>query len=461
MEYGLFQEQTQKLVMTTQMKQAIEILQYSNQELNDYLLKAAEANPLLEVEAAGEPLQAADFLRSRGDRRKAQTVRREQTGAMTAIEQLARAEDSAVDWLETQLSLLKLPEEVLRVAKFLVGSLDESGYLKESDAAVASFLNVSEAIVQTARQALQECDPPGIGARDLRECLLLQVPYVPESVPEPVRKLVRVLINQHLQEVAAGKLSALAKRLKVSVDQIQAAVDQIKHLNPRPGLELQLTKTEYVTPDVIVAKENGRWVVLTNEYANAKVRLDQDYYAMLKGGQQGRDFAAETETAGHYLASRYQAAKWLMRCLDQRRLTLHRVAEAIVSSQSAYFDLGPQALRPMTLRQIAESLGVHESTVSRATRGKYMQTPRGVIEMKYFFSAEVAGNTGVVSATSAKYLIQELIREEDPRSPLSDEALVAQLRTQGVRISRRTVAKYREELRILPSWRRKRFDVGS
>lgn len=454
MEYGLFQEQTQRLVMTTQMKQAIEILQYSNHELSEYLLEAAEKNPLLEVESVAEPVLAADFLRSRLDSRRVHSKRSEQTGSMTVIEQLARAEVTPTEWLEGQLNFLSLPLEVLQTAKFLVGSLDESGYLRESDELVAGLLQVSEPTVQQAREALQQCEPTGIGARDLRECLLLQVSLLPETY----RDLGGLLIQNHLEEIASGKLSGLAKRLKVSVEDVQATVDAIKRLNPRPGLHLQINQTEYVVPDVVVQQVEGEWLVVTNESALAQVRLNREYSAMLPGSKTPlRHPGAHSD----YLASKFQSAKWLMRCLEQRRLTLHRVAEAIVSTQTGFFDHGPQALKPLTLHQIAEELGIHESTVSRAVRGKYMQTPRGVVELKYFFSAEVAGNTGARSATSAKYLIQKLVREEDPGRPLSDEALVASLTEQGVRISRRTVAKYREELRILPSWRRKRFDVGS
>lgn len=459
MEYGLFQEQTQKLVMTTQMKQAIEILQFSNQELNEYLVEAAEKNPLLDVQTPVQLVRGADGLRSPRHPRTVHSKRGEGTGAMTVIEQMASAEVSPIESLEAQLGFLRLREEVLQVAKFLVGSLDESGYLRETDATVAALMRVGEGVVEEARQALQQCDPPGIGARDLRECLLLQVPLLPEED----QSLASRLIERHLEDVAAGKLGQLAKRLKVSVLEVQAAVDQIKKLNPRPGLGLQIAKTQYIVPDVLVVQDNGEWVVAMNDTAYAKVQFNPEYYRMFKAAQRDRlvslPQAANRAAAESYLTNRFQAAKWLMRCLEQRQATLFRVAQAIVSLQSEYFEFGPQAIKPLTLRQIAEGLGVHESTVSRATRGKYMQTPRGVIEMKYFFSAEVSGDGGGVSATSAKYLISQLIRDENPLQPLSDEALVSGLLNHGVRISRRTVAKYRDELGLLPSWRRKRFDV--
>ena len=440
--------------MTTQMKQAIEILQFSNYELNDYLAEAVESNPLLELAPVREATVSAEILRSRMNGGALRRGGTDSPGASSVIEQTASYEITLMEWLESQLNLRNLPAQTLQITRFLIGSIDESGYLRESSEAVADLLEVSVQEVDEAVAVVQECDPPGIGARDLRECLLLQIMQVPDAE----RDLVRRLIESFLEDVASGKLINIARRLKVPVEQVQAAVDQLRRLNPRPGLGFQHGNAPYVIPDVVVKQVEDAWVVMTNESSYTPIAFNPGYRRFIQAKEAAQTSGADAQ---HYLTDKLHAARWLMRCLEQRRMTLYRVAEAIVTAQTAFFEHGPQAMKPLTLRQIADELGVHESTVSRATRGKYMQTPRGVVEMKYFFSAEVSGPTGAVSARSAKHIIQSLVRAEDTAHPLSDEALVSQLLEQGVRISRRTVAKYREELDIPPSWRRRRFDVGS
>ncbi|WP_029422829.1 RNA polymerase factor sigma-54 [Alicyclobacillus macrosporangiidus] len=437
--YGLYQEQMQRLVMTQQMKQAIELLQCNALELVEKLAELADSNPLAEVEPPPALWQEPWWRTAPG----AGGVRRDAAGV--PFEQVVAAEDTLSQALVRQLRLMPAPRHILRCAEYLAGCLDESGYLREPEDALCEVLGVPREVFDEALALLQSCDPPGIGARHLRECLRLQL----DRVPAGRREMVRILIDHHLEAVAAGKLAAIAKQLHTSPAEVQAAVDELRRLNPRPGYAYKAGRPEYVVPDLLVRRDGSRYIVLHNDHAEPSLRISPHYHRMLA--------RAEDEETRQYLVKKLHAVQWFARCLEQRRVTLYRVGEAIVEYQRAFFDHGVAALRPLTLRQVGEALGLHESTISRATRGKYMLTPRGLFEMKYFFTAEVAAAGGSTSAGAVKFAIRRLIDTEDPQRPLSDEALARRLQDEGMYISRRTVAKYREEMQIPPSWRRRRF----
>lgn len=443
--YQLHQEQTQRLVMTTQMKQAIELLQCSSLELSQYIADWVDGNPCADYEPIVRPLQDAWEMRVPPARTPRPLVTGSAQGSL-ALEQIVPCEITLLDGVEAQLRLIRAGQGVIHTAHYLLGCLDENGYLRESMADVCVRLGVAEATFDEALHVLQSCDPPGIGARDLAECLRLQLDFVDLAV----RPLVGRLIDHHLKEVADGKLPVIAKRLKVPVSAVQSAVDALRRLNPRPGFACGSARTEYVIPDVIVRCVGSDYVVLSNENAQPMLTINYNYQRLLR-------LRPDAETRD-YLQEKFQSAEWLVRCLEQRRLTLYRVAEAIVAHQSDFFQRGPIAMKPLTLRRIADKVNLHESTVSRATRGKYMLTPRGLFEMKYFFTAELQADVGVTSAQVAKQEIQVSIDAEDSGHPLSDEALTQALSNRGIHISRRTVAKYREELKIPPSWRRRRFE---
>jgi RNA polymerase sigma-54 factor len=437
--YVLQQEQSQKLLMTPQMKLAIELLQYSGTELVDYVLDALADNPVVDIElpkfAASLPWQ---------NRASASYTGESGASRQHALEQMTAAERPMYDELASQLRCMCLSPDVLRVALYLVGSLDENGYLSEPVEDVARLLGTSVEQVETALGFVQQCDPKGIGARDLKECLLLQI----DVVPLEERALTAQIIESYLSEVATGKFNKIAKLCKTSVESVQRAVHQLKRLNPRPGLQLAHGYSPLVLPDVVVRNVGGEYVVLTNEQALPRLCIRPEYREWLE--------RADAETTS-YLVKKLQAAEWVARCLEQRRLTLYRVAEAITQVQRNFLDGGVSQLKPLTLRQIAERIGVHESTVSRAIRGKYMLTPHGLFDMKFFFTAELASEDGGTSAQAAKHEIRKIIAEEDRQKPLSDEAVASLLQRRGIHISRRTVAKYREEMNIAPSWRRKQF----
>lgn len=444
MGYGLYQEQVQRLLMTQQMRQAITVLQCSAVELDQYVQDEMSDNPLAEV----QPVSTQWLLPWTGTRigsvrsTRARTVRGDRQAP--PLEQVVESPQERAAYLEEQIRLNFCADEISEVAVVLIGELDEQGYLREADEELAGWLGVPVCTVTAAVERLQDCEPSGIAARNLQQCLRLQL----HRVPEPQRAMVAQVIELGLDDIAAGRLANLARRLRVTTIQLQDAVDALRKLNPRPGLSSWGDRPAYIIPDVVVEQVGDRYVVITNDAAQPSIHMDAAYRRYLA--------ASDPETK-QYLAHKVQSIHWLVRCLEQRRMTLHRVAEALISTQGEFFRDGPGALRPLTLRQVAQTLGLHESTISRATRNKYMQTPRGVVEMKYFFSAEIASQSGSHSAQSAKHAIRTLIHAEDAAVPLSDEVIRERLETDGIYLSRRTVAKYREAMGIAPSNRRRRF----
>ncbi len=437
--FALQQEQSQKLLMTTQMKQAIELLQCASVDLIGHLETFVADNPCVDLELPAD-------LRHLLMQSKNSVVHRrtpvERTQGLP-IENIVPSEPSLYEEVTSQLRMMAIPSPLLHVSQYIVGCLDESGFLREREQDIADALGVCVETVGEALHWVQMCHPKGIGARNLQECLLLQL----DDVSEDLRGLVETIVRNHLTDVAAGKIAHIAKVLKHTPAEVQSAVDALKQLNPRPGLQYGYEQPAHVIPDVIVERVEGDYVVRTNDGAEPKLNIHRGYANWHQMDSEVRQ----------YVLKKMQAAQWLVRCLEQRRMTLYKVAEVIVDVQRGFLDHGRAHLKPLTLRQVADIAGVHESTVSRATRGKYMATPRGTFEMKYFFTAELHGSAGSTSAAAAKFEIQRLVEREDETCPLSDDAIARTLQRQGIQISRRTVAKYREELNIAPSWRRRRF----
>ncbi|MCL6516719.1 hypothetical protein, partial [Alicyclobacillus sp.] len=310
--YGLYQEQVQRLVMTQQMKQAIELLQCNTLELSEKLLELADTNPLAEVEPARGLTQDPWWQAAPRTGR----VRTDAKGF--PLEQVVAAEETLQEAVVRQLRLMPSPPLVVRCAEYLAACLDESGYLREPEEALCEALGVDEAVLAQAVALLQSCDPPGIGARDLRECLRLQLSLVPEAQ----RALVGLLIDEHLDAVASGKWTLVARRLHVTPAEVQAAVDALRRLNPRPGYAYKPGRPEYVVPDLVVRHDGGRYIVLHNDHAEPTLRVSPHYHRML--------VHTEDEDTRQYLMKKLHAVQWFARCLEQRRLTLYRVGEAIV-----------------------------------------------------------------------------------------------------------------------------------
>ncbi len=468
--------QTQRMIMTPMLQQAISLLQLSRLELVQELRQQMEQNPVLEevLEETVEPqlsqeqespeperTEAEQAEETRADRiddfdwdsylQDASDYRpqipREEIERFDAEVQLTKPH-SLMDHLLFQLHLSTSDPELLRVGTLVIGNLDESGYLKEPLEAVAAAAGVGLPRLDETLRLVQSFEPTGVGARDLRECLLLQLESRPDQHP-----LAKELISAHLAELEGRQWEKLAGTLGVPVKEIQAAVEYITTLEPKPGRTFGTEDPRYITPDVYIVKVDDRFVVVLNDDGLPRLRVSPYYRAILanKTGN-GREVR-------EYLESRMRSALWLIRSIEQRQRTMFKVAESLVKFQRRFLEEGITALRPLTLKEVAEDIGMHESTVSRVTTNKYVHTPQGLFELKYFFHRGVPATSGeAVSSRKVKDLIHKLLTVEDSGRPLSDQKIVEILRQEhGVEIARRTVAKYRSQLRIPSSSRRKRY----
>lgn len=374
--------------------------------------------------------------------------RRAEDGELSALDLMA-VETSLNDHLHGQLNVLPLSPRDLLLARTVVESLDDDGYLRtplEELIDVAGLDPVADLQeMQIALKRVQSLDPAGVGARDVGECLRLQLPAI---VCPDMRALAQAIVTDHLPTLAARDLATLARKLGEPVARIEAVCDRIRRLDPRPGWRIGSSQVPYVVPDVIVKKVRGQWAVQLNPAIVPKVRLNQVYAKL---------FQRHRTPANSELGAHLQEARWTLRNVEQRFSTILDVAEAIVRRQQAFLDYGPMAMKPLGLKEIAEEVGIHESTVSRVTNNKYMATPVGVLELKYFFSrAMISANGSACSGTAIRGLIKDIIEAENPEQPLSDAEITRQLAQQGLVVARRTVTKYRQMLKIEAVDRRRR-----
>jgi len=358
--------------------------------------------------------------------------------------QIAASAPSLRVHLLSQLSLTNLSDRDRRLVTLLIDSLDDDGYLAQDLPELLSLLPQELAIepeeLQIALRHLQNCEPAGVGARTLSECLELQLNTMPECTP--LRDQALEIVKGHLSSLAARDFSKLKKVLRCDDDCLRAVQKLIIGLNPKPGRNFSSEETRYVVPDVIVRKNKSVWVASLNPDAMPKLRVNRLYADILSRNR---------NSGSQQLASQLQEAKWLIKNVQQRFDTILRVSQAIVDRQRHFFEHGEVAMRPLVLREIAEALDLHESTVSRVTTQKFMHTPRGIFELKYFFGSHVTTDTGgAASSTAIRALIKQLVNAENPRKPLSDSQISDILGQQGIVVARRTVAKYRESLQILP-----------
>jgi RNA polymerase sigma-54 factor len=354
------------------------------------------------------------------------------------------AASSLRDHLNAQLALLNLPLRDRQIVAALIDALDEDGYLTTSLEELLELLpeelEFDADELSIALKRLQNMEPAGVGARDAAECLALQLKALPEA--KPLRAEALRLVQNHLPLLAARDFGKLKRLLHCDDACLRSMRTLIMSLNPRPGAGFSKAEANYVIPDVVVRKSRGRWLAALNEAAMPKLRLNRIYADILTRNR---------ESSNQQLAAQLQEAKWLIRNVQQRFETILRVSQAIVDRQRHFFEHGEVAMRPMVLREIAEILGLHESTISRVTTQKYMLTPRGTYELKYFFGSHVATDTGgAASATAIRALIKQLIGAEDPKAPLTDSRIADLLSDQGILVARRTIAKYREALQIPP-----------
>jgi RNA polymerase sigma-54 factor len=467
---------SQRLVMTPSLQQAIKLLQMSKLELQEVLTQEMVENPLLEEEqeeapgpeeareAAAEAAAAPTPPETAAPKEKdsfeeidfdsyfedyldsAYNPRQYEESEAVPLENTLSSPPGLQEYLSWQLSMSDAPAPVRDIATYLIGNIDEDGYLRVTRDEVRAAGFAKEEETDAALALVRSFDPPGICASDLPDCLMLQIRSI--GIENP---LIEKIITEHWPEFLNRQFAPLARTLGVGMSQLQAVVEIIKNLEPKPGRKYSTERTIYVEPDVAVRKIGDEYVIQLNEDGLPKLRISAAYRRMLRGGN-----GAIGEEAATYLKDKMRSAVWLIKSLDQRQRTIYKVADSIVRHQRAFLDNGIEHLRPLVLRDVANDIGMHESTVSRVVSNKYIHTPRGIFPMKYFFHSGIDSSTGDdVSSLSIKSKIARIIGAEDARRPHSDARIMQRLRAEGIQIARRTVAKYREELRIPSSSQRK------
>ncbi|MCU0766591.1 MAG: RNA polymerase factor sigma-54 [Gammaproteobacteria bacterium] len=492
---------TQHLTMTPQLQQAIRLLQLSTLDLKQEIQEALESNPLLETaeegdfreqvrgkaETAAEPTEAApahedDY--SSDEREYGGETEPEVAATPTDLPQdlpvdsawediyepvlpagsggagddegadiysQRAAGQTLCDHLEWQLNLTPFNETDRAIASAIVDAINEDGYLTQSVEEIrAAFedpdIGVEE--VEAVLHRIQNFDPPGVGARDPRECLLIQLRQLPAGTPHRARAL--ELVQEHFDLLASQDQAQIRRRMKLDEGELSGIIHLIRSLSPRPGALVAAPEPQYVEPDVFVFKRGGAWRVELNPEATPRLRVNADYASLIR--------RADNSLDNQFLKNHLQEARWFIKSLKSRNETLLRVATKIVEFQRGFLEHGDEAMRPLVLRDIADALGMHESTISRVTTQKYMYTPRGTLEFKYFFSSHVSTAAGgEASATAIRALIKKLVAAERPDKPLSDSKIAEILQDQGIEVARRTIAKYREAMAIPPSNERKRL----
>ena len=444
--YDLTIEQTQKLALTPELIQAIQILQFSNQELDSYVQEQVLINPV--IETAGEkpaeefelpdPERVTDSYRGEYRREEKQQY---------PYEQHAANDVTLVEHLMFQLQFAPLCEAQRKTGKHIIESLDDNGYLTQSRQELAAGLGLEPGEIEKVLDVIHTFDPAGVGAEDLSECLIVQL-----AAQDRLTELKQRVISDFLEDMASNRLAVIAKKLGADTEQIQKIADEIRTLDPKPGRAFaSQDETRYITPDVFVEKEDGEYHVIINEGSVPHLMVSSYYRQVLRESANDRNLA-------EYLNDRINTANWLIKSIEQRKQTIYNVVSAVVRHQRDFFEYGPKHIKPMTLRQIAEDVGIHESTVSRSINGKYMQSPRGVFEIKYFFTSGVSAGGGEgMSSNAVKSIIREMVEKEDSKKPCSDQYMADRMQADGINISRRTVAKYREEMGIPSSQKRKRY----
>ena len=476
MKHSLQLKLSQHLTLTPQLQQSIRLLQLSTVELNQELERYLAENPLLEradLASNEEPLtpapnaplpeaqsQPAEEAREEqptltedhgfGDEHSPTPASRRDDDERDDFTQFAASEPTLHEHLMQQITLTGLTPRDKLIAEFVIGHLDEDGYLKQDleelrQAAIAAMSDVEIEELQIALRHVQNLEPTGVGARDVAECLELQLKAMPATTPH--RDTAITLVTRHLDVLAARDFNRLKRLLAVTEDELRDVRALILTLDPKPGRAFGGGDVRYVVPDVVVRKINGRWNASLNRDAMPRLRINKMYADILQ---------ASRENGGKHLAGQLQEARWLIKNVQQRFDTILRVTQSIVDRQKNFFEHGEVAMRPLVLREIAEAVGLHESTISRVTTQKYMLTPRGIFELKYFFGSHVSTDTGgACSATAIRALIKQLVAAEDGRKPLSDHRISDILAQQGIQVARRTVAKYREAMNIQPANLRK------
>ncbi|HBA8671249.1 RNA polymerase factor sigma-54 [Escherichia coli] len=476
MKQGLQLRLSQQLAMTPQLQQAIRLLQLSTQELQQELQQALESNPLLEQidtheeidtreTQDSETLDTADALEQKEMPEELpldaswDTIYTAGTPSGTSGDYIddelpvyqGETTQTLQDYLMWQVELTPFSDTDRAIATSIVDAVDDTGYLTVPLEDILESMGDEEIDideVEAVLKRIQRFDPVGVAAKDLRDCLLIQLSQFDKTTPW--LEEARLIISDHLDLLANHDFRTLMRVTRLKEDVLKEAVNLIQSLDPRPGQSIQTGEPEYVIPDVLVRKHNGHWTVELNSDSIPRLQINQHYASMCNNARNDGD--------SQFIRSNLQDAKWLIKSLESRNDTLLRVSRCIVEQQQAFFEQGEEYMKPMVLADIAQAVEMHESTISRVTTQKYLHSPRGIFELKYFFSSHV--NTeggGEASSTAIRALVKKLIAAENPAKPLSDSKLTSLLSEQGIMVARRTVAKYRESLSIPPSNQRKQL----
>ena len=441
--------QSQKLILTTQLKQSLAILNMSRLEVEEEIRKESESNPLLEAEKNEEGIDWEKYIKHM----ESVNIRQDKNDAPYSsenavdFENMIRSTSNLYDYLIDELKYFKLTFEEKRICKYIIDSLDEDGYLRINDKEIYDELRVDASLFRRCLDIVQQLDPPGIGARNISECLILQLERMGIS-----NNIVENIIMNDLELIGRNKLKDIAKKYKISIEKCKEAIEIIRHLDPKPGRACSNDKCVYVQPDVIVDKIDGKYIVHTNEKDVYNIKINDFYRNMMTDKDSDKE-------AKDFIKDRLNSAATLIKNIESRKSTILRIAEAIIDEQQEFIQKGEKYIKPMKMKDIADKLEIHESTVSRGVNGKYMLTPFGLYEFKFFFNAALETDNSSEGASSAgiKRDIKDIIDGENKKKPLSDDAISKMLKEKGVSVARRTVAKYREEMGIPSSSRRKEF----
>lgn len=474
----------QQLAMTPQLQQAIRLLQLSTLDLQQEIQEALDSNPLLEVEENSDEPSSEESSHNEEKEPTVEVAEPEVKDSSELIEKseisndleidttwddvysantgstgIALDDDTPVyqgettqslyDYLIWQLDLTPFSETDRTIALTLIDAIDDYGYLTISTQDILeSFDNEEIEIeeIEAVRKRIQQFDPLGVASINLQDCLLLQLATYPEDTPWLAEA--KLVLTNHIDQLGNRDYKLIIKETKLKEAELREVLKLIQQLDPRPGSRIASEHAEYVIPDVSVFKDHGKWVVTINPDSIPRLKVNQQYAALGKG----------SSPDSQYIRSNLQEAKWLIKSLESRNETLLKVAKCIVEHQRDFFEYGEEAMKPMVLNDVALAVDMHESTISRVTTQKYMHTPRGIFELKYFFSSHVStDNGGECSSTAIRALIKKLVAAENSAKPLSDSKIAALLADQGIQVARRTIAKYRESLGIAPSSQRKRL----
>ncbi len=452
--YNLQLEQTQKLIMTPELRQAIQLLQFNSLELNEYLSKELEENPMLELESPVREIEAIEI-----DKKEPDIDWKEYFEKYDDISYKPQVDKNVKDFnleaftsytpslrehLLFQLGLAKTKKSEYKIGEYIIQNIDNNGYLIASMDEIAKMTDSTPEKGSKVLEIIQGFEPTGVGARNLKECLCLQI----RGDDPPI---IKELIENYLEDIAYNRLHKIAKENDLEINIVQDACDYIRSLEPKPGRAFMGNSddTKYIIPDATILLIDGEYVIQVNDYTGPRLNINNFYKNLIKDG-------SDIKTS-EFLQEKFNSAMWIIRSIEQRRQTIYKVVESILKFQIEFFRKGEKALVPLTLKEIAEDIDMHESTISRATNGKYVQTPRGLFELKYFFSAGLSSFGGEVSSTCVKATIKELIDKEDSKKPLSDQQISKMIEQKGTKVSRRTIAKYRDELNIPASTLRRRY----